>query len=70
MPAHEFVILLMAGIGDGFEEEFEAWEPADILGRRAALTIDVARIIYGERGALRSAPPPRLDNQAARKHYP
>lgn len=40
-------MLLLVRISDGFEEDFKARNTADILGRRAALTIDVARIIYG-----------------------
>jgi len=39
MPAREFTMLLVLWIGDGVEEQFEAGNAADILGRGAPLAV-------------------------------
>ena len=45
MPAFEFAMLLVLGIGDGVEEQFEARDAADIFGWGAAGAVDVAGIL-------------------------
>ena len=42
MPAFEFAMLLVLGIGDGVEEQFEAGDAADIFGWGTAGAVDVA----------------------------
>ena len=37
-------MLLMFGIGDGLEEELEARDAADVLGWRAAGTVEISPV--------------------------
>lgn len=51
VPAHQFVMLLVIGIGHGVEEELEAGDSADILWRATPGAIDVSGIVRaGVRG--------------------
>lgn len=42
MPPFQFAMLLVFRIGDGVEEQFEAWDAADILRRSASSAVEVA----------------------------
>lgn len=62
VPAHEFVMLLVVGLGHGLEEEFEARDSTDILRRAAPVAIDVSGIVRagggGEDGLDSDGVPP------------
>ncbi len=48
-------MLLVLGIGDGVEEQFEAGDAADIFGWRAAGAVDVAGILGSGIGVVHNA---------------